>query len=183
MRFQPTELFGVILVEIELHADERGLFARTFCREEFAAHGLNPEVVQCNLSFNHRRGTLRGLHYQAPPHEEAKLVRCVRGAIFDVVVDIREGSPTWLQWIAVELTEDARNALYIPEGFAHGYYTLRDDSEVLYQMSNVHHSNAARGLRWDDPRLGIRWPGVPEVIAVRDGEYAFLGLNGRPEVT
>ena len=174
MNFVPTPLAGAYLVELERREDERGFFARSFCQDEFKAHGLDPCVAQCNVSFNASRGTLRGLHYQDRPHEEAKLVRCTRGAIWDVIVDLRSGSPTRLKCHAVELNEKNRSALYIPKGFAHGFQTLVADSEVLYQMSEVYHPELARGLRWDDPKLGIRWPLADPVVSARDRAYALL---------
>ncbi|HEV8373633.1 MAG TPA: dTDP-4-dehydrorhamnose 3,5-epimerase [Actinomycetota bacterium] len=171
MRFTETKVAGAFLIEPEPIGDERGLFARTFCREEFEAHGLSPVVAQCNLSFNHRRGTLRGLHYQAAPHGEAKLVRCTRGAIWDVAVDLRPGSPTYLAWFAAELSDGNRAALYIPEGCAHGFLSLTDAAEVAYQMSAPYAPGAARGVRWDDPAFGIEWPGEVLVINQRDASY------------
>jgi dTDP-4-dehydrorhamnose 3,5-epimerase len=151
--------------------DERGFFARTWCREEFADHGLTPELAQCSISFSHRKGTLRGLHYQAAPHQEAKLVRCTRGAIWDVALDLRRDSPTYRAWFGVELSAANRAALYIPEGCAHGQLTLSDDSEVLYQMSAPYVPSAARGVRYDDPAFGIEWPGEVVVINDRDASY------------
>lgn len=174
MKFVPTALAGAFLVELERREDERGFFARSFCQEEFKAHGLDPCVAQCNVSFNARRGTLRGLHYQAAPHEEAKLVRCTRGAVWDVIVDLRAGSPTRLQWHGAELSEDNGAALYVPKGFAHGFQTLVGESEVLYQMSEFYHPELARGLRWDDPRLAIRWPLSEPVVSARDRSYPLL---------
>jgi len=164
----------VLVVELVRLEDERGFFARSFCQREFEAQGLNPRLAQCNVSFNHRRGTLRGLHFQAKPHEEAKLVRCTRGAIWDVAVDLREGSPTRLRWHAVELNAENRLGLYVPEGFAHGFQTLADDTEVLYQMSEFYHPELARGVRWDDPNLGIRWPLPDPILSERDRGYTLL---------
>jgi dTDP-4-dehydrorhamnose 3,5-epimerase len=167
--FRTTELPGAVLVELEPRDDERGFFARFFCRREFAEHGLELEVAQANVAFNRRRGTLRGLHYQAPPHEEAKLVRCVRGALHDVVVDLRPGSPTFRQWLAVELTAENGRMLYVPAGFAHGYQTLVDETEALYLHSAFHAPEAERGVRWDDPAFGIDWPGVDRrVLSAKD---------------
>jgi dTDP-4-dehydrorhamnose 3,5-epimerase len=174
MRFTETKVAGAFLVEPEPVADERGFFARTWCREEFADHGLNPELAQANISFSHRRGTLRGLHLQAPPHAEAKLVRCTRGAIFDVAVDLRPGSPTYLAWSGAELTDANRAMLYVPEGCAHGFLTLTDASEVAYQMSAPYAPAAARGVRWNDPAFGIEWPGEVLVINERDRSYPDL---------
>ena len=174
MKFLPTPLAGAYLIELEQLADERGFFARSFCQNEFKAHGLDPIVAQCNVSFSRKRGTLRGLHYQAEPHAEAKLVRCTRGAVWDVIVDFRKGSPTWRKWHAVELTAENRRALYIPAGFAHGFQTLEDDSEVLYQMSDFYHPESARGVRWDDRTLAIRWPIKDAVISPRDRAFPTL---------
>lgn len=169
MIFTGLSLRGAFLIEPERLEDERGFFARTFCAEEFAAHGLNTTVAQCNVSYNRRRGTLRGLHYQAPPHEEAKLVRCTAGAAFNAIVDIRPGSPTFKRWLAIELSAGNRKMLYIPEGFAHGFQTLDDDTELSYLMSNSYVPQAAWGIRWDDPDLAIRWPpAVERVISSRD---------------
>ncbi|NIM27742.1 MAG: dTDP-4-dehydrorhamnose 3,5-epimerase, partial [Gammaproteobacteria bacterium] len=153
MKFTRTELEGVWLLDLETVDDDRGFFARTWCGQEFRQRGLSAQLAQCNLSYNRRRGTLRGLHYQAPPHEEAKLVRVTRGAIFDVAVDVRPHSQTALQWLSVELTADNRRSLYVAEGFAHGFQTLTDDTEVLYQMSTAYHPDSARGIRWNDPAL------------------------------
>ncbi len=156
MRFQSTTLPGVFILELELRADERGFFARTWCQAEFEAHGLNPRLAQCSVSFNRKKGTLRGMHFQAAPHEECKVVRCTRGAIYDVVIDLRPDSPTRHQWMAAELTAENRRAFYIPEGFAHGFQTLVDDTEVFYQISEFYHPELARGVRWNDPRLRHR---------------------------
>ena len=174
MKFLATELAGACVIELEKQEDERGFFARTFCRDEFSAHGLRHVFVQCNASFNARRGTLRGMHFQDKPHEEAKLVRCTRGGIYDVVVDIRKTSPTYLRWIAVELTADNGRMLYVPEGLAHGFQTLEDASEVSYQMSEMYHPECARGLRWNDPALAIRWPLPDPIISERDARYPDL---------
>jgi dTDP-4-dehydrorhamnose 3,5-epimerase len=174
LKFLPTPLAGAYVVELERIEDERGFFARSFCQDEFRKQGLKAAIAQCNVSWNRKRGTLRGLHYQAAPHEEAKVVRCTRGAVWDVIVDLRKGSPTRLRWHAQELNADNRLALYVPEGFAHGFQTLADDSEVLYQMSESYHPDLARGLRWDDPRLGIRWPLPEPTLSERDRSYALL---------
>jgi dTDP-4-dehydrorhamnose 3,5-epimerase len=169
MRFVPTELEGAYLVEQERREDERGFFARTWCREEFAGHGLATEVVQSSISRNSRAGTLRGLHFQTAPHEEVKLVRCSAGAIFDVIVDLRPDSPTRAAWFGVELDAGRGTALYVPKGFAHGFQTLADDSEVLYMMSDPYVPEASSGLRWDDPAFGIEWPQADErTISPRD---------------
>ena len=171
MKFQPTPLAGAYLIELELLEDERRFFARSFCQNEFRAHGLDTVVAQSNVSFNRKRGTLRGLHYQAEPHAEAKVVRCTRGAIWDVIVDLREGSPTRWRWHALELNADNRLAFYVPEGFAHGFQTLADDSEVLYQMSESYHPDLSRGIRWDDPTIGILWPLTDPILSERDRSY------------
>lgn len=177
MNFLPAGLPGVALVESQSFEDERGFFARTFCRREFAAHGLDSNVVQCSLSFNSKRGTLRGMHFQAAPHEEAKLVRCVRGAIYDVIVDLRPASPTFRQWRAYQLNERNRHALFIPVGLAHGFQTLEDDSEVFYQMSAFYEPEAGRGVRWNDPAFGIRWPIADAIISERDRGFADFSLG------
>ena len=175
MRFLSTELPGVFVIEPEPRADDRGLFARTFCREEFAAHGLCTEWVQCSASFNTRAGTLRGMHWQCAPHEEVKLVRCTAGAAFDVVVDLRTDSPTFRKWVAVEITASNRKAVYIPGGCAHGFQTLVDGTELFYQMSAFYVPEAACGARWDDPALGIVWPVCEKrVIAARDLSFPDL---------
>lgn len=170
MIFSPTAVEGVVLVEVERHADERGFFARTWCAGEFAAAGLPVEVAQESVSFNARRHTLRGMHWQeAPP--EGKLVRCTRGAILDVVVDVRRGSPTYLRHVAVRLGADDHRALSLPPGVAHGFLTLEDATEVLYQMTSPYAAGAARGARWDDPAFGLAWPAPPAVISERDRTY------------
>ena len=176
MRFLETPLPGAFVVEIDMIGDERGWFARTFDAEEFRSRGMDPEVVQCNASFNAHRGTLRGMHYQAEPHGEPKLVRCVRGAIFDVAVDLRPQSPAFRGWHGVELSAENRRAFYIPAGLAHGFQTLTEDCEVLYQMGHSYVPDAARGVRWDDPAFGIEWPDAPQgrTISERDASYESL---------
>jgi dTDP-4-dehydrorhamnose 3,5-epimerase len=171
MVFQDTGLAGAFVIELDKIHDERGFFARSWCSTEFAEHGLNSRLVQCNVSRNRAKGTLRGMHYQAPPHEEAKLVRCTLGAIFDVMIDMRPSSNTYLKWFGAELSAENHRSLYIPEGFAHGFLTLTDESEVFYQMSEFYAPQAARGLRWDDPLLAISWPGPVAVISERDRTY------------
>jgi dTDP-4-dehydrorhamnose 3,5-epimerase len=171
MKFTELELSGAFLVDLEPIEDERGFFARSFCRQEFAARGLNPAVAQCNISFNRQRGTLRGLHYQAPPKGEAKLVRCTRGALYDVVADLRPGSPTFCRWSAVQLSAENYQMLYIPAGLAHGFQTLRDDTELFYQMSEFYDPGSARGLRWDDPTFQINWPLPITAVSERDRSY------------
>lgn len=176
VKFIPTSLAGAYVIEPERLEDERGYFARTFCRVEFVAHGLNPNLVQCNVSFNLKRGTLRGMHYQAKPHEEAKLVRCTRGTIFDAIIDIRPDSLTFRKWFAVELSAANGHMLYIPEGFAHGFQTLEDGSEVFYQMSEKYFPESVRGIRWNDPVIGIRWPLADPVISQRDAGFSDFML-------
>jgi dTDP-4-dehydrorhamnose 3,5-epimerase len=173
MRFQQTPLSGVWVIELDLLGDERGWFARSFDEQEFRSRGLNPEVVQCNASFNAERDTLRGMHYQADPHGESKLVRCVRGRIFDVAVDLRPGSSTYCSWHGVELSAENRRALYIPAGLAHGFQTLTEGCEVLYQMGYRYVPDAARGVRWDDPAFAIAWlePRGERTISERDRSY------------
>jgi len=172
MIFTETPLAGTWVVEPERVQDERGFFARTFDADEFARRGMRTAFPQCSVSFNARAGTLRGMHYQAAPHEEAKLVRCTAGAVYDVVVDLRPGSPTRMRWFGVELSAGNHRALYVPEGFAHGFQTLVDGSEVFYQISARYHAASGRGVRWDDPAFGIRWPSAEvRVISDRDGAY------------
>lgn len=166
-----TELAGAYRVELERHEDERGFFARAFCEREFAARGLATRYPQCNISYNRRAHTLRGMHYQAAPRREAKLVRCLAGAIHDVIVDLRTDSATHMRWIGVELDARGRTALYVPPGFAHGFLTLAEDSEVFYQMGEFHDPGAERGFRWNDPAFGVGWPFEPEVISERDRSY------------
>jgi len=171
MRFEETKLGGAHVIELERRVDDRGFFARAFCERELAAHGLPIRFPQCNLSRNDKSGTLRGMHYQAAPSREAKLVRCTRGAIFDVIVDLRARSSTRLQWFGIELSAEDGRALFVPEGFAHGFVTLTDDTDVFYQMGDFYQPDAARGLRWNDPRIGIEWPMTPRIIAERDASY------------
>jgi dTDP-4-dehydrorhamnose 3,5-epimerase len=175
MIFTELSLKGAFLIQPERAADERGFFARSWCSREFAAHGLNPALVQCNLSFNERAGTVRGLHYQKSPHGEAKLVTCFQGAIYDVIVDIRPESPTCRQWLALELTGENLWSLYIPEGFAHGFQTLEDRTLVFYQMSEFFYPQGAAGIRWDDAALKITWPLAVSVISSRDRRLANAG--------
>ena len=170
MTFTPTEVEGAWLVDLERREDERGFFARVWCRDELARHGLNPHLAQSNVAFTNAAGTLRGLHYQVPPHQEAKLVRCTAGAIFDVLGDLRPDSPSFKRWVGVELTADNRHMLYVPEGCAHGYLTLRDRSETFYQVSAPYAQAAERGVRWSDPAFAIAWPLTPRVISAKDRE-------------
>lgn len=171
MRFTELSLQGVYLVQIEPRVDERGFFARTFCEDEFAAAGLIARFPQSSVSYNARRGTVRGMHFQASPYEETKLVRCLAGAVYDVVVDLRPNSMTYCRWLSIELSAQNRAALYIPNGFAHGFQSLRDDSELLYMIDVGYVANAARGLRWNDPSIAVQWPHPIEVIADKDNEF------------
>lgn len=175
MKFEECEVKGAYVVHLEDRPDERGFFARAFCADEFVSAGLDPSVVQCNLSYNHQRGTLRGMHWQEPPFQETKYIRCTRGAIYDVLVDIRPSSPTYLRWTAVELSAENHLGLYAPKGTAHGYLTLKDGSEVLYLVSERFTLEADRGARWDDPAFGIAWPFEPAVISAKD--------SGHPDFT
>ncbi|MBD3291232.1 dTDP-4-dehydrorhamnose 3,5-epimerase [candidate division KSB1 bacterium] len=168
MIFRETELPGAFIIKPELMEDERGFFARTWCQREFREHGLNPNLAQCNISYNRKKGTLRGMHFQLPPHEEAKCVRCTKGTIYDVIIDLRSDSDTFMQWIAVELSEQNRKTLYIPEGFAHGFQTLTDDTEIFYQMSEFYAPGSAGGIRWNDPQFNIDWKGEVSVISEKD---------------
>ena len=182
MRFLSTAIPGVFIFEEERHADERGFFARTWCAGELAGQGLESRLSQCSVSFNLRRWTLRGLHYQAPPFAEVKIVRCLRGALYDVAVDLRPDSVTFRRWIGVELTAGDGHALYVPRGFAHGYLTLADATEVSYQISAPYEPKAARGARYDDPFLAVAWPGRAEVIAPRDRDYPDLAIDNLQEL-
>jgi len=171
MIFSEATIPGVYVIDPERLEDERGFFARTWCQREFKAHGLNTELAQCNISYNRRKGTLRGMHYQSAPHAETRLVRCTSGAVYDVIVDLRPQSTTFRCWFPIELTAENRRMLYIPEGLAHGFLTLRDDTEVFYQMSEFYTPEFARGVRWNDPAFGIEWPDKIQVMAERDRLY------------
>lgn len=172
MKFTPLPLAGAYLIALTPQVDDRGAFARTWCRSEFESHGLDASIVQCNISINRRRGTLRGMHYQLPPAEETKIVRCTRGVVYDVLLDLRPDSPTCRQWCATELSESNYHAVYIPRGVAHGFQTLADNSELFYQMSEFHQPTLAAGIRWNDPYFGIHWPLVDDVIvSARDRDY------------
>jgi dTDP-4-dehydrorhamnose 3,5-epimerase len=173
MKFLETKLKGAYVVEIEPIADQRGFFARSWCQQEFRDRGLNSNLVQCNISFNIKKGTLRGMHYQVAPHEEAKLVRCTQGSIYDVIIDIRPESVTFKSWFGIELNAVNRKMLYIPEGFAHGFQTLENNTEVFYQMSEFYHPSGARGIRWDDPEFQIKWRLEHKIISERDLSYSF----------
>ncbi len=175
MIFTETPLKGAYIIELEQIEDDRGFFARSWCAREFAEHGLNPNLVQCNVSFNEKKGTLRGMHYQAAPHEEAKMVRCTKGSLYDVIVDLRKDSPTFKQWFSVDLTAENRKQLYIPEGFAHGFLTLEDGTEIFYQMSEFYHPESAKGVRWDDPAFGLTWP--VQVATVSENDARFPGFD------
>jgi dTDP-4-dehydrorhamnose 3,5-epimerase len=177
MIFTELALRGAFIVDMELREDERGYFARSFCREEFLQHGLMTEVAQCNVSFNRRKGTIRGMHYQIPPKAEAKLVRCTRGTVHDVIADLRDESPTFRRWEAVKLSEEDSRMLYVPEGFAHGFQTLVDHSEVFYHMFESYCPAHARGVRWDDPTLGIEWPLPNPIVSEQDRAYPLLEIS------
>jgi dTDP-4-dehydrorhamnose 3,5-epimerase len=168
MIFKETALQGAFIIELEAAEDERGSFARTFCEREFEAQGLNSRFVQCSLSVNIRRGTLRGMHYQAEPHAETKLVHCVRGSLYDVIIDLRPQSTTYCRWVGVELSALNNRILYVPAGFAHGFQTLKDDTAVYYQISTFYAPQSARGVRWDDPAFAVKWPLPDPLISNRD---------------
>ena len=174
MKFIETQIAGVWIIELERLGDDRGFFARSFCTEEFAAHGIDTAVVQCNISFNAHAGTIRGLHYQVPPAAEGKLVRCTSGAIYDVAIDVRPESSTYLHHVAVELNADNRTALFVPELFAHGFQTLADNTEVFYQMTAAYAPNTGRGVRYNDPALGIVWPLPVSAVSERDAALPLL---------
>jgi len=174
MIFTETKLKDAYVIDIELREDERGFFARSWCEDEFKKHGLNPRLTQCNISFNKKRGTLRGMHYQVAPFIEAKVVRCTMGAIYDVIIDLRTDSPNFKQWLAVVLTAKNRRALYIPEEFAHGFQTLMDNTEVFYQMSEFFHPECARGVRWNDPEFNIVWPNSDPIVSSQDNDWELL---------
>jgi len=171
MRFKETKLKGAYIIELEPYEDERGFFARSFCQNEFEQHGLNFRIVQCNVSYNKKKGTLRGMHYQVAPYEEAKLVSCIRGAVYDVIIDLRANSSTYRKWFAVELTAENHKMLYVPAGLAHGFQTLEDNTTVFYQMSEFYHPECTRGVRWNDPMFGIEWPLPVEIISEQDSHY------------
>lgn len=171
MIFTETKLAGAFIIELEKLEDERGFFALSWSESEFAARGLEPRVVQCNVSFNRQKGTLRGMHYQRAPHAQAKLVRCSRGAIFDVIIDLRSESPTFKQWVSAELTGDNHLALYVPKGFAHGFQTLSDATEILYHISDSFVPASEAGVRWDDPAFNIQWPDDRRIMNARDAGY------------
>ena len=176
MKFKETKLKGAYIIELEKLEDERGYFARSWCQQEFLKNGLDAVLVQCNVSYNPRRGTLRGMHYQDPPRAETKLVRCTRGAIYDVIVDLRPDSPTFLQWTALELTPDNGKMMYVPKGFAHGFQTLQDHSMVYYQVSDFYARDYCRGVCWNDPQLNINWPCDVTVISTQDKGWGDITL-------
>jgi dTDP-4-dehydrorhamnose 3,5-epimerase len=176
MKFEPTGIPGVWLIDVEPREDERGFFARTWCAEEAVAHGLNPDCVQCSVSFNKRRGTLRGMHWQTEPCAEAKWIRCIRGVVWDVALDLRPESPAYGKWIGAELSADSRRMIYIPAGVAHGFQTLEDDTELFYQMSELYVPELARGARWNDPAFSIKWPIADPVLSDRDCAYEDVKL-------
>ncbi len=171
MKFFQTKISGVVEIALECKVDERGFFARTWCQAEFKSQGLESDLMQCSISYNSKRGTLRGVHYQVAPFEETKLVRCTRGGIYDVVLDLRPSSPTYKDWVSFFLTAQNRNMVYVPKGCAHGFLTAQDETEVFYQMSEVYDTASARGVRWNDPAFGISWPDKIEVISDRDRSY------------
>lgn len=174
MIFTETEISGVYIIEIEKIEDERGFFARSWCRQEFLKMGLNPHIEQCNISYNGKKNTLRGLHYQDIPHQETKLVRCTRGRIYDVIIDVRFDSVSYKKWIGVNLSAGNRRMLYVPEGFAHGYQTLEDDTEIFYQVSASYFPQSERGIRWDDPAVGIQWPLSSPIVSPKDNCWPLL---------
>jgi dTDP-4-dehydrorhamnose 3,5-epimerase len=176
MKFIESELKGAYIIEIEPIEDYRGFFARSFCWTEFEQYGLNPHIAQCSISFNNKRGTIRGMHYQEKPHEEVKLVRSTMGAIYDVIVDIRRESPTFLKWIGIELSAKNRKMLYVPEGFAHGFQTLEHNTEVFYQISQFYHPESSKGIRWDDSTINIKWPISKIVFSERDSLLPLIKL-------
>lgn len=174
MIFTETKLKGAYIIDVKRLEDERGFFGRSYCQKEFEQYGLNTAMVQANVSYNAKKGTLRGMHMQVAPYEETKLVRCTRGAIYDVIVDMREGSETYKQWIGVELTADSYRMLYVPEGFAHGFITLSDNADVTYQVTQFYTAGSERGYRFDDPEIGIVWPIDPMVVSEKDLSHSLL---------
>ncbi|MCH9030401.1 MAG: dTDP-4-dehydrorhamnose 3,5-epimerase [Bacteroidetes bacterium] len=176
MIFESLDLKGAYLIKPELHEDERGFFARSFCKKEFQEQGLINEFIQCNISYNKSKGTLRGMHYQLPPHEEIKLVRCTKGSIYDVIVDLRKNSPTRGKWLDIEINEDNRHMIYIPEGFAHGYISLVNDTEVFYQMSTYYDADSVSGFCWNDPVINIKWPIENIIVSEKDQTLPSLEI-------
>jgi dTDP-4-dehydrorhamnose 3,5-epimerase len=171
MIFTETPIKGAYIIEPEFLTDERGFFARSFCKEAFQGHGLDTDIIQCNISYNKKKGTIRGMHYQAAPHEEVKIVSCTQGSIYDVMVDLRRESPTYQHWYAKELTDDEYQMIYIPKGCAHGFQTLEDDCRVYYQMEESYYPDCVRGIRWNDPKIGINWPLSVTIISKKDQSY------------
>jgi len=182
MKFIETELKGAYIIELEPIEDERGFFARTFCQEEFKKAGIEFTIVQCNISYNKKKGTIRGMHYQDLPYPEAKIVSCIKGKIYDVVIDLRPHSPTFGKWISVELDDKNFRMLYVPKFFAHGFQTLEDDTIVFYQMSEFYHPECARGIRWNDPFFNIKWPLEPTVISEKDKNWPLWNSWGNSEI-
>ena len=177
MIIEQTKLSGAFVIELEQHQDDRGFFARTFCKNELEAHGMISDVAQANMSLSKKKGTLRGMHYQKAPHQESKLVRCTRGALFDVIIDLRPESPTFKEWFGVELSADNYKMLYVPRDFAHGFLTLTDNTEVTYMVSQFYAPGSELGIRWNDPQFGIKWPIDIEVISEKDMQWTdFIGL-------
>jgi dTDP-4-dehydrorhamnose 3,5-epimerase len=175
MVFKEIRLKGAFIIELEKIKDDRGFFSRAWCQEEFHAHSLDSNIAQCNLSFNADRGTLRGLHYQIAPYEETKVIRCTRGKIFDVIIDLRPKSPTYLQWTGIELSLENRKMVYVPENFAHGYLTLADNTEVFYQVSQFYSPGSESGIRWNDPSINIKWPEIPNlIISEKDKNWPYF---------
>lgn len=174
MNFEETKLRGAYIIDVTPLKDDRGFFGRSYCKHEFESHGLNTNAVQANLSYNKRKGTLRGMHMQVAPHEETKLVRCTRGAIYDVIIDMRPHSPTYRKWTGVVLTADNYRMLYVPEGFAHGFITLQDETEVTYQVTQFYAPESEQCYRWDDPAFAIEWPIAPTVISQKDNAHPLL---------
>ncbi len=178
MIFTETKLKGAFVIELEKLEDPRGFFARAFCQKEFKEHGLNPNIVQSNVSLNFKKGTMRGMHFQAAPYQEVKMIRCTRGAIFDVIIDLRKNSPTYKRWVSIELTEDNYKMLYIPEDFAHGYLTLKDKSEVIYFVTQFYQPNSQSGVRYNDPIFGIQWPSGMDIRLMVDKDKTWPGYVG-----
>ena len=171
MQFKETKLSGAYIIDLDTLEDERGFFARAFCQKEFEENGLKSNIAQCNLSFNHKKGTLRGMHYQVKPYEEVKMVRCTQGKILDVIIDLRKDSATYKKWVGVELSAENNSMLYVPEGFAHGYQTLEDNSVVYYQVTEFYQPGSERGIRWNDPAFNIDWPLEISVISDKDNSH------------
>ena len=174
MKFIEAYLSGSYTIKLDKIEDERGFFARSWCKKEFEKYGLNSEIVQCNISFNKKRGTIRGMHYQESPFAEVKMVRCIKGSIYDVIIDLRKDSATYLKWSSTVLSGENYKMIYVPQGFAHGFQSLEDNTEVFYQMTEFYHPESAKGVRWDDPLLNIKWPIQDPIISERDEKFSFL---------